>query len=118
MGTWRKIHFTIGKNMTSNNVEPVIEKLEDLPDELKKQLSRNFMKGNGSLDGFIEKLEPILKNGPRNLDEIILGWWKEHNEEILVRGTTQIKLQKAVKTGKLTQPSKAVYSLVEPKKDD
>jgi len=103
--------------MSSNNVEPVINKLEDLPEALKKQLSKSFMTGTGSLDGFVQKLEPILKNGPKNLDEIILGWYKEYDSKILVRGSTSMKLQRAVKEGKIIQPGKALYSLLDKKRD-
>lgn len=101
--------------MASGNVAPVIDNLDDLPDALKEQLSKSFLKGSGSLDGWIEKLKPILKNGPRNLDEIILAWYAEYDSEILVRSTTTMKLKKAVLGGLLIQPSKAVYAFPDKK---
>lgn len=104
-----------------SNVEPVVENLDDLPDALKKQLSKAFMKGSTTLDTFVVKLEPILASGPKNVDEVILGWWKEYNQEVLIRGNTQQKLGKAVKEGKILAPSKAVYALLTykaPKKAD
>lgn len=104
--------------MSGNNVEPVVDKLEDLPEELKKQLSRAFLKGTTSMDGFIEKLQPILKNGAKNVDEIILGWYKEYNSEILKRASTTTRLNNAVKEGKLSQPSRAVFSLPEKEKKE
>ena len=102
--------------MADSNVEPVVGKLEDLPEALRNQLSKTFLRGSGSVESFVEKLEPILKNGGKNLDEVILAWWQEYNEEILTRQTTRTKLNAGVKQKLLTQPSKSVYGW--PEKED
>ena len=84
----------------------------DMPEELKKELSKAYLKGTGNIDDFYDKLAMLFTEKAKlTIDEIIVGWYQQHDKEILKRTHVANRLGKLVKDGRIIRESHATYAL-------
>ena len=70
---------------------------KELPEELKKQLSRSYIKGAEPSDAITNKLIALIDK-TMTIDEIIVAYW-EQTDTVLKRATTSTKLHTMSKKG-------------------
>lgn len=82
----------------------------DLPKELREQLSKAYLDGEASAGEFFKKLEPLFEDKPLSLDEVLVAWYMEYNK-IHRRASMSARLNRLVDENKLEKEGRAIYKL-------
>ncbi len=83
---------------------------KELPDELKAQLSRSYLKGEAPPDAVTQNLIELIKE-PVNIDAIIVAYWEKHTI-VLKRASTSTKLNGMAKKELIATTTKGTYQSV------
>lgn len=84
----------------------------DLPEELKEQLSKEYLKGTISGDVFAERVLPLLEE-PQDIDHVILAWFQKFDGDILKRHNCQTRLAKLVSEGRVERIGRGRYVAIQ-----
>lgn len=90
------------------------EKIANLPPELKKQLSAQYLKGGPDYSQFHEKLVKLFNDHAKrelSIDDIIVAWYYKYEKEILTRNATINKISRLVEEKKLKKIQRGIFSL-------
>ena len=85
----------------------------DYPEELKKQLSRQYLKGDQDYSLLLKELKDIFDATEKeywSLDDIIVAYWKTHNR-VLKRASLSTKLASLAVDGKIEREGRSLYKL-------
>lgn len=94
---------------------PALSVVDDLPDELKKQLSIRYLSGGKPRGEITTKVLDIIDK-EMSIDEILIAYWKK-TKEVLTRGSMSARLSNLVKKDMLSAGSKGRYKPYEEEKD-
>ena len=105
------------RNLTPSNEqknESIPEHLQDLPEELLKELSAQALKGKQTVDEkkFIDCVNAVAlaNNGEATTDQILIGYYRQTGQ-VLKRNALTARLQKLEKKGLIKRPNKRTYAV-------
>lgn len=89
------------------------EEIDALPDELKQQLSKDFLTGGTGIRPSDEPLMKMLREGPKSLDELIVGYYMSE-KQVLKRPSMVARLSKLAKSRKVVNDGRGRYQIPPP----
>lgn len=84
--------------------------IEDLPDALKKQLSKGFVEGRAGARKIREAIDNVLSEEPMTMDDILLAVWR-HSGDVLERDKARTACRELVASGEVEKVDRNHYKL-------